>query len=56
MSTRSIYLIVDNTSLIRRKGDSALSLVSFFVYNYLINPIVFNKSSKVSLIKVPKGG
>lgn len=56
MSTRSIYLIVDNTSLIRRKGDSALSLVSFFVYNYLINPIVFNKSSKVSLIKVPEGG
>lgn len=29
-------------------------MVSFFVYNYLISPIVFNKSNKVSLIRHPQ--
>lgn len=54
MSARTTYLLVDNTSHVLRANESALSLVSFFVYNYLINPIVFNKSNKVSLIRHPQ--
>lgn len=54
MSTTSTYLVVDNSFHIIEKNESIISKVSFFVYNYLINPIIFNKSNRISLINYPQ--
>lgn len=54
MSARSTHLLVDNSVQIEQDHESLLSRISFFVYNYLINPVVFNRSNKVSLIKYPQ--
>lgn len=54
MSLRSTYLLIDNIDHIHSSNESTLSLISFFVYNYLINPIVFTKSNRVSLIRHPQ--
>lgn len=54
MSARSTYLLVDNSFYIEQQNESLLSRISFFVYNYLINPVVFNRTNKVSLIKYPQ--
>jgi hypothetical protein len=48
MSTRSTYILVDNV-----EDESIISKISVFVYNYLINPISYNKSNKVALFTHP---
>ncbi|KAG0684419.1 WD40 repeat-like protein [Pichia californica] len=54
MSARSTYLLVDNSYHSIEEDVNTLTDISRFVYEYLINPIVFNKSNKVSLLKYPQ--
>ena len=55
MSSSYIYFIVDNTFHQLANDEKTINDVALFAYNYLINPINFNKSTKVSLVKFPPG-